>query len=1477
MADDESVCSTSVLPHHTRIQSLYEKGISCKTAFQLVDGLSCYTQAVDAIASLSNPSADIDRLACDIYLGLCDIYTLQYQFKEAVEWSDKGQTVATKLQDEVSMAQCLQRESEIKRRQGDFNGALEDGKKSLEMKLKWLDEKDARLADSYHQIGCVYWDLCKYEQAVDMHNKSLQIGLSVLGHNHPHVAKSYNNIGIVYHDQAKIDQAMDMYDKSLQIRLSVLGHNHPDVAWSYNNIGVVYDRLCKYDQAVDMYDKSLQIRLAVLGHNHPDVANSYNNIGVIYRHQGKYDQAVDMLHKSLQIGLAVLGHNHPHVANSYYNIGLVYHDQGKYDQAVDMYDKSLQIGLSVLGHNHPDVVKSYKNIGNVYKSQRKYDQAVDMYDKSLQIGLAVHGHNHPDVASSYNKIGNVYKSQGKYDQAVDMYDKSLQIGLAVLGHNHPDVANSYNNIGLVYDDQGKYDQAVDIYDKSLQIRLSVLGHNHPDVANSYNNIGNVYKSQGKYDQAVDMYHKSLQIGLAVLDYNHPDVANSYNDIGVVYRHHGKYDQAVDMYDKSLQIRLSVLGHNHPDVANSYNNIGNVYKSQGKYDQAVDMYDKSLQIRLSVLGHNHPHVAKSYNNIGLVYRRQGKYDQAVDNFKKSLYIATLSGNDRLVKWTKKNIDITLRKPKSSTSTARNWIKSTVERFQPNQINNVTAPANTIDGSHNNQHVQEKALQEKKYYNAYSKALKHGHCFNHLIRGMFIGPRNVGKTSVRKIFTKQPLDNPSPTQVAENLDIMVETEYYNIRNLEGCDWTEILDDKVKTVIQQLAQTSINSQDNISQQVTDIDPIENQNADKDENNQYVKIWDFAGHAVYHLTHYPFISVNSIYILVFNINQDINDKVTTRNNQLLKTTYLQAMQEWLTSIIAGHTSQSTINVNIKSEDEQHLPPSQHSLPIIILVASHGDCIINEENGRTRFNQFVSTLTSRMPSYANHIYSSGIIFNCNPLDSTPSTLEQRRQCCLRLHGIIKAFVQSLPFITNPIPIRWYIMARILNKSLPTNSNNQPASSIINQIRHSQVHNIMTMQQIVNLSQQYGLYENHDELIAMLMYLHDLGEVIYCDKVGDDGIIITNVDWLLNIFRSIIQLQDFVQGGAQIKRDYEIASQRGKLSRSYIDHAIYKFNLDDNSKQTILALMHAYDILCSITNEKNDNGEECQYFVPYLLRYDVKPFDLSKYHQSDWLYIGYEHTDIPYLPDGIYYCLLSSCLKEWNNTDVELYYQCAKYYLANDNHYLVVKKEESHIGLQYCYQKINEPERSQSIIDKVTNSIFVKRPHEIVKNKLISTVNDRMVKFKGADCRYFVKCSECNTQTSITEEYKEEDQNWIRCKHCKMEFASQSLNDWIIYNEKFLIDRWKDTKDEDPRKYFYPIASSIGTDWPQLAAILDPTICVKVIMEQNRDHVFNQAMELLNYWYKKAHPNVSISRLQRALQTIGRNDIILSENNEQNF
>ena len=212
--------------------------------------------------------------------------------------------------------------------------------------------------------------------------------------------------------------------------------------------------------------------------------------------------------------------------------------------------------------------------------------------------------------------------------------------------------------------------------------------------------------------------------------------------------------------------------------------------------------------------------------------------------------------------------------------------------------------------------------------------------------------------------------------------------------------------------------------------------------------------------------------------------------------------------------------------------------------------------------------------------------------------------------------------------------------------------------------------------------------------------------------------------------------------------------------------------------METYNILCKI---KSDNDEEdCQYFVPYLLQPDVKPFDLSEYHVSEMLHIGYEYGDIPYIPDGIYYCLLSSCLKEWNNTKVELYYQCAKFYLTSSRHYIIIKKDDCHIALQYCYQKLDSPTSANIVKSSVQTSIYKNRPHDVVKQKLSSLVNDRMPKYKGAIIRYYVRCSRCNNLTYIENKSDSHDGNLVQCQNqsCNKLFESQSVIDWIYLNDE---------------------------------------------------------------------------------------------------
>ncbi|CAF4280173.1 unnamed protein product, partial [Rotaria sordida] len=61
--------------------------------------------------------------------------------------------------------------------------------------------------------------------------------------NHSDLAQSYNNIGLVYYNMGEYSKALSSHERSLEIKKIALPPNHPDLAKSYNNIGMVYDNM----------------------------------------------------------------------------------------------------------------------------------------------------------------------------------------------------------------------------------------------------------------------------------------------------------------------------------------------------------------------------------------------------------------------------------------------------------------------------------------------------------------------------------------------------------------------------------------------------------------------------------------------------------------------------------------------------------------------------------------------------------------------------------------------------------------------------------------------------------------------------------------------------------------------------------------------------------------------------------------------------------------------------------------------------------------------------------------------------------------------------------------------------------------------------------------------------------------------------------------------------------------------------------
>ena len=316
-------------------------------------------------------------------------------------------------------------------------------------------------------INCIGENLTrldKFEHAMKYLNKALEIGLKKFGENHPKVADSYNNIGRVYWiKKSDYDRALKYLNKSLAIRLETLGEKHPAVATSYNLIGIIYLNNGDLNQALMYLNKALIIRIQSFGENHLSVASGYNNIAMVHSHKRDYDKMLEYLKKSLTI----LGENHPKAYAILNNIGLAHEKKGNYDKALQYYNKSLTLSIKTLGKRNRSVALKYKNIANIYSIKGDYNKALEYYNKSLTIVIQTFGENSPYVAEKYEDIGQFYQTIGNFRKAIEYLNKSLTIILITLGEKHPTLSFSYQSLGDLYFSQNNYEKALSYYQNSI--------------------------------------------------------------------------------------------------------------------------------------------------------------------------------------------------------------------------------------------------------------------------------------------------------------------------------------------------------------------------------------------------------------------------------------------------------------------------------------------------------------------------------------------------------------------------------------------------------------------------------------------------------------------------------------------------------------------------------------------------------------------------------------------------------------------------------------------------------------------------------------------------------------------------------------------------------------------------------------------------------------------------------------------------
>ena len=148
-----------------------------------------------------------------------------------------------------------------------------------------LDSADVGNGPTYGNLGNVYQDQGRYDEALSYYERSLEmaqrIGDTVT------TARQLNNLGAISHLQGNFERAIDYYHQSLQI-FRELG-DHTAYANTLCELGNVYQMLKQYSEAGRLYKEALDL-FDTEGHLRGQ-ANILTQLAIVAQMQGRNEEA----------------------------------------------------------------------------------------------------------------------------------------------------------------------------------------------------------------------------------------------------------------------------------------------------------------------------------------------------------------------------------------------------------------------------------------------------------------------------------------------------------------------------------------------------------------------------------------------------------------------------------------------------------------------------------------------------------------------------------------------------------------------------------------------------------------------------------------------------------------------------------------------------------------------------------------------------------------------------------------------------------------------------------------------------------------------------------------------------------------------------------------------------------------------------------------------------------------------------------
>jgi len=354
-ADAEKISRKSLeLARNTKGLQSREAVISLVELSSICQSLTKYDEAerlADEALEIQKKAQPPDNIQMQYCLErLSGVYRAQGKYRESDELLFKGMNLADwKRLNDRSAKSDLEQLRMMGIVSGSFfrNGMLKPSEviriQALAIANKWLPKDHVERADALYDLGQVYQEEMRLDEAAPLLREALAIRRSALGDSHPSVADSLHTLAMVEFKKGNYQAALDGFNRSVDIVSKSLGANHPELFVSLLNKGIVLDRLGRPAEAESTFKQIVESIRNTLGEEHPQLIRPRLALANHYAREGKFDLAEPEYKRSLEIARNRLSPNDILTSQILLPYAAVLSQTGRYKEAEALKDEAYQI------------------------------------------------------------------------------------------------------------------------------------------------------------------------------------------------------------------------------------------------------------------------------------------------------------------------------------------------------------------------------------------------------------------------------------------------------------------------------------------------------------------------------------------------------------------------------------------------------------------------------------------------------------------------------------------------------------------------------------------------------------------------------------------------------------------------------------------------------------------------------------------------------------------------------------------------------------------------------------------------------------------------------------------------------------------------------------------------------------------------------------------------------------------------------